>query len=108
MLAFLLLAQDPLGARDTPAHPDAKHVRAVTTGVTKVIDGDTFTIDRKWTPWRYLEWDIRSRGIDTPEKGYTAKCAREKQLGLQATILVQNLMASKEYKVRLKDIAFDK
>ena len=114
LLALALLSLTPqtvaqtLGSKDTPAPAEAKHVRAITTGVTRVIDGDTFVIDRKWTPWRYLVWSIRSRGIDTPEKGGTAKCPAEKVLGKQVTDWVILLFASKGNEVRLRNIAFDK
>lgn len=108
MLSLLImLAPVPL-AVDTPPHPDAKHVRAVSTTVTRVIDGDTFVISRVWAPWRYLEWDIRVRGIDTPEKGAAAKCADEKRLGLQATEYARAVIAEHDNKVRVKNVAHDK
>ena len=46
--------------------------------VTRVIDGDTVGIRVEWGPLELRKLSIRIRGIDTPEKGYRAKCEFEK------------------------------
>ena len=106
-----LLASEPVAsvmARDNPAPPEAASVRFVATGVERVIDADTFAIDREWTPWRYLDWSIRVRGIDTPESTWRAACAEERALGLRATEYAKALIAQHGHKVRVRNVAFDK
>ncbi len=54
--------------------------------ITRVIDGDTIAIEAKWLPDPLKkELSIRVYGVDTPEKGFRAKCAKENKLGLDAS-----------------------
>lgn len=92
--------------QDNPAPPN--DVRFVVTGVERIIDADTFVIDRKWTPWRYLTWSVRVRGIDTPESTWRAKCAQEQALGIEATRFAESLIEQHGRKVRIRNVAFDK
>ena len=48
---------------------------------------------RKWGPLELRKLSIRIRGIDTPEKGYRAKCAYEKEQGKIATQFVTDVIA---------------
>ena len=61
--------------------------------VTRVIDGDTVGIRVEWGPLELRKLSIRIRGIDTPEKGYRAKCAYEKEQGKIATQFVTDVIA---------------
>ncbi len=76
--------------------------------VTRVHDGDTFFISASWNPYPNLEWSIRVLGIDTPEKGYLAKCQRERDLSEQATALTTRLIAESGNHVTLTHVQHDK
>ncbi len=60
--------------------------------VVRVLDGDT--VEVKARPWVDLEVTtfVRVAGIDTPEKGWRAKCPAERELGERASLLAQKLM----------------
>ncbi|MBX8802583.1 hypothetical protein HBA92_17725 [Ochrobactrum sp. MR28] len=51
--------------------------------ITCIVDGDTFWMDRV---------KYRLQGVDTPETGDGAKCAREQKLADAATLELQRLM----------------
>ncbi len=54
--------------------------------VVRVIDGDTVTVDASADlPSELADLKVRLRGVDTPEKGYRAKCAAERAAGQAAT-----------------------
>ncbi len=54
--------------------------------ITRVIDGDTVAFEAKWLPDPLKkELSIRVYGVDTPEKGFRAKCPKENKLGLDAS-----------------------
>jgi len=54
--------------------------------LTRVIDGDTVAFQATWLPDPLKkELSIRVFGVDTPEKGFRAKCESEAQRGLAAT-----------------------
>ena len=86
--------------------PSASAQTANPETVVKVIDGDTFSIAADWSPYG-LEWRVRILGIDTPEKGRLAKCAREKELSKQATALVDSLL-TRDHRVYLTNVKHDK
>ena len=56
--------------------------------VKRVIDGDTLEIEQNFMPDN-LKLKIRILGIDTPEKGWRAKCAKEKILAKKAFDFMQ-------------------
>lgn len=58
------------------------------------IDGDTIQSRIDALPCPLCKVSIRIRGIDTPEKGYRAKCAKEKDLGQQASALTKQMIGS--------------
>lgn len=74
--------------------------------VVDVIDGDTIIIDTENESKliNRLGLKIRLQGIDTPEK--KGKCRKEKELALEATKLLKNLVYGKS--VILKDVKWDK
>jgi len=54
--------------------------------LTRVIDGDTVAFQATWLPDPLKkELSIRVFGVDTPEKGFRAKCPAEDQRGQAAT-----------------------
>ena len=61
--------------------------------VVKVKDGDTFQVNPDWLP-EGLTLSIRVKGVDTPEKGFRAKCASEDKHGKAATEFTTLLLKS--------------
>jgi len=55
--------------------------------VESVYDGDTIRVAPSWLPPE-LKLKVRVLGIDTPEKGWRAKCAYEHDLAEKATEFV--------------------
>lgn len=54
--------------------------------LTRVIDGDTVAFQANWLPDPLKkELSIRVFGVDTPEKGFRAKCPSEDTRGQNAT-----------------------
>lgn len=83
----LLLIGTPALAQKTP------------TGVTydvevlRVIDGDTIAFKADFLPAPLKkELSIRVFGVDTPEKGFRAKCPSEDQRGQAATAFTKELV----------------
>jgi endonuclease YncB( thermonuclease family) len=75
----------------------AKEKRGVTYDVviTRVIDGDTIAFRADWLPDPLKkELSIRVFGVDTPEKGFRAKCPQEAQRGEQATAFTKQVVSS--------------
>lgn len=57
-----------------------------TANITRIIDGDTVAFEAKWLPDPLKkELSIRVFGVDTPEKGFRAKCPAEDKKGHDAT-----------------------
>lgn len=75
--------------------------------VSRAIDGDTFVLAAKWSPYP-LTWQIRVLGIDTPEKGHLAKCPEEAAHSVLATALANDLIKKSGGRVLLNDVQHDK
>jgi endonuclease YncB( thermonuclease family) len=61
--------------------------------LTRVIDGDTVAFQANWLPDPLKkELSIRVFGVDTPEKGFRAKCPAEDQRGQNATAFTKQLI----------------
>lgn len=59
--------------------------------ITRVIDGDTVAFNAPFLPPPLKqELSIRVFGVDTPEKGFRAKCPSEDQRGQAATAFTKN------------------
>lgn len=96
-LALLLAWTAPSAAQKTPAGAtyDATIVRAV--------DGDTVTIAAPYLPAPLKpELGVRIFGVDTPEKGFRAKCKSERVRGEQASTFTKDVItATKKHQVVL-------
>lgn len=62
--------------------------------ITRIIDGDTVAFSAPWLPDPLKkELSIRVYGVDTPEKGFRAKCPQEDQRGKAATQFTQKILS---------------
>jgi len=65
--------------------------------IIRVIDGDTVVIEATFLPAPLKkELAIRIYGVDTPEKGFRAKCSSEDQKGQMATQFTKQLVSSSQ------------
>jgi endonuclease YncB( thermonuclease family) len=73
--------------------------------ITRVIDGDTVAVHAPWVPDPIKkEISIRVYGVDTPEKGFRAKCSKEDQLGRAATEFTKKAVAgAKQIQVEVRE-----
>lgn len=63
--------------------------------ITRVLDGDTVGFQANWLPDPLKkELGIRIFGVDTPEKGFRAKCQSESKLGSAAAQFTQNMISN--------------
>jgi endonuclease YncB( thermonuclease family) len=61
--------------------------------IIRVNDGDTVTISAPWVPAPMKkEIAIRVYGVDTPEKGWRAKCESENQRALGSSLFTARMM----------------
>lgn len=61
--------------------------------LTRVIDGDTVAFQANWLPDPLKkELSIRVFGVDTPEKGFRAKCPAEDARGQAATAFTKGVI----------------
>lgn len=58
------------------------------------VDGDTIKTRIDALPCPLCKVSIRLRGIDTPEKGHRAKCAKEANLALHASKMTKDMIGS--------------
>jgi len=73
--------------------------------ITRIIDGDTVAFEAKWLPDPLKkELSIRVYGVDTPEKGFRAKCPEESKKGHDATDFTTSVIRnSKSHQVSIID-----
>lgn len=63
--------------------------------ITRVLDGDTVAFEANFLPEPLKkELSVRIYGVDTPEKGFRAKCESENTKGLAATEFTKKSVAS--------------
>ena len=68
-------------------------IHAIT--ITRVIDGDTVAFEAPWLlPPLKPELSIRVYGVDTPEKGFRAKCESEAARGEAASAFTKAQIAN--------------
>jgi len=61
--------------------------------ITRVIDGDTVAFQALWLPDPLKkELSIRVFGVDTPEKGFRAKCPQEDARGQAASAFTKKMV----------------
>lgn len=61
--------------------------------LTRVIDGDTVAFKADWLPDPLKkELSIRVFGVDTPEKGFRAKCQSEADRGTSASAFTKEMI----------------
>jgi endonuclease YncB( thermonuclease family) len=90
------------------AEPTEKHGVIYDVQVLRVIDGDTVVIAAPYLPDPLKkELSIRVYGIDTPEKGFRAKCAEENTEGLTATEFTKQKVSSAT-KIQIELLDWDK
>ena len=75
--------------------------------VERVIDGDTLRVRVKVWPLIEMLATIRLRGVNTPEKGFRARCKAERAKGRRATAFVRRLLP-KGAKVLLRNVRIGK
>ena len=62
--------------------------------VVRVVDGDTVAVDASADlPSELADLRVRLRGVDTPEKGWRAKCDSERDAGQAATEFTETAVA---------------
>lgn len=67
--------------------------------ITRVLDGDTVAFHAPFLPAPLKqELSIRVFGVDTPEKGFRAKCPQEDQRGQMATAFTKQQIAQAQRK----------
>jgi hypothetical protein len=61
--------------------------------LTRIIDGDTVAFQANWLPEPLKkELSIRVFGVDTPEKGFRAKCPKEDAMGQAASAFTKQIV----------------
>lgn len=61
--------------------------------ITRIIDGDTIAFEANWLPDPLKkELSIRVFGVDTPEKGFRAKCQSEADRGTAASAFTKEMI----------------
>lgn len=94
LIALVLVAlATPAFAQKTPVGVtyDANIIRA--------SDGDTVVVEATWVPAPIKkEIAIRVFGVDTPEKGFRAKCSAEDVKGQAASAFTKDLIAKAKKK----------
>lgn len=73
--------------------------------ILRITDGDTVVIAAKFLPKPLKpELSIRVYGVDTPEKGFRAKCPSEDLMGKKASEFTKQMITnSKRHQVTLYD-----
>jgi len=97
-LALVMLA--------TPAFAQKTPVGATyDTTIVRAVDGDTIVVAAPYLPAPLKpELGVRIFGVDTPEKGFRAKCESEKKRGEQASTFTKDVIAAtKKHQVVLYD-----
>lgn len=101
-LTLLISLQTPTLAQKQPVS------KTYDWSVSRVIDGDTVEFNAPWLPDPLKKkLSIRIFGVDTPEKGFRAKCENEAKRGAAATEFTKKLVASAK-KTQISLIDWDK
>jgi endonuclease YncB( thermonuclease family) len=93
--AFLIFAIALFGFSDVAHAQKTKAGVTYDVEFTRVIDGDTVAFSASWLPDPLKkELSLRVFGVDTPEKGFRAKCASEDKHGKAASEFTTLLLNS--------------
>lgn len=81
------------------------HANPYNWQITRIIDGDTVAFNAPWLPDPLKkELSIRVYGVDTPEKGFRAKCPKEDERGRAATKFTQKVLSeASNIQINLRD-----
>ena len=79
-------------AQSVPKVTDvSEHMKVYDWKITRVIDGDTIEVAAPWLPDPLnKKLSIRIFGVDTPEKGFRAKCDSEAHLDPERLCLLRS------------------
>ena len=78
------------------------HLAVADVKVIHVIDGDTVKIKASFLPPELGQTlNLRILGVDTPEKGFRAKCNKEREMGHRATQFTREFVSQGKPIVRL-------
>lgn len=77
-----------------PAH--AQTPGPIPAELERVIDGDTIVVHARPWPQMSVEVNVRLAEVDTPEVGWRADCAHEKEMAEQATEFTQAFLEGRE------------
>jgi endonuclease YncB( thermonuclease family) len=75
--------------------------------ILRIIDGDTIGTTIACLPNSLNKLSVRIYGIDTPEKGNRAGCAKESLLGVMATEKLKTLIGNNR-EMLVKNVKWDK
>jgi len=93
--AFLILVACAFGLSGVAHAQKTKAGVTYDVEFTRVIDGDTVAFSASWLPDPLKkELSLRVFGVDTPEKGFRAKCASEDKHGKAASEFTTLLLKS--------------
>lgn len=88
-LAFAFLISSPAIAHDLRPNEDGSY----DLRVIRVLDGDTVEIDAPFLPVELKQvLKLRILGVDTPEKGFRAKCEKESKMAELATDFTRSMV----------------
>jgi len=81
--------------------------RSLSWPVTGVVDGDTLRVRIDTLPGELADVSVRVRGIDTPERGQHANCARERRLAEDALRFTKGALERAKL-VEFRNLGWDK
>jgi len=97
--ALVLFADAAIGSEPTHAPLVIEQI--------KVYDGDTIYGRLPSLPWPLTKVGIRLVGIDTPEKGWRAKCELEAQRAVAAMEFIERTLGD-QHEIQVFDFDWDK
>ena len=105
LIAAMMVTVSASAQRVTKVTDVSEHMKVYDWKITRVIDGDTVEVAAPWLPDPLKKkLSIRIFGVDTPEKGFRAKCDSEAQLGAAASAFTKKVITdSKRAQVAIWD-----
>ena len=94
---FAILALSVCAIANAQTAPKQKPGVVYDWKINRVVDGDTVEVATPWTPDPLpKKMSIRVFGVDTPEKGFRAKCPQEDQRGQAATAFTKKVITESQ------------